>query len=65
MNHRARGPSPLRESGNVVSKRGVIDLVDKDAEEGSCLVTGIRLELRVDQDDERRSDGGEQSSLVV
>ena len=65
MNYRARGASPLREGGNIVSKRGAVDLLNEDAEEGSCLVVGIGLELRVDLDDERRSDSGEQSSLVA
>ena len=54
----------MREGGNVVSKGGVIDLVDENAEESGGLVVGIRLELRTDLDDERRGNSREQSSLV-
>ena len=35
--HRARGPSSLWESGNVVSEGGVVDLVHEDTEEGIDL----------------------------
>ena len=43
----------MREGGNVVSKGGAIDLVNENAEESSGFVIGIRLELRIDLDDER------------
>ena len=54
---------PLWEGGSVVSERGVVDLVDEDTEEGGSLLTRVRLELRLDIEDERGRDGGEQSSL--
>ena len=63
MNSRAWRASPLWESGNVVAEGGVVDLVDKNAEESSGLVVRVRLELRVDFDDERGGDGGEQTGL--
>ena len=50
---------PLWESGGVVSERGVIDLVDENAEEGSGLFTRVGLKLRLDVEDESRGDGGE------
>jgi len=37
--------------------------MNKDAEEGGGLFVRVRLKLRVDLNDERRSDGGEQTSL--
>jgi len=37
--------------------------MDKDAEEGGGLFVRVRPKLRVDLDDERRCDGGEQTSL--
>ena len=43
----------MREGGNVVSKGGVIDLVNENAEESGGLIIGIRLELRIDLDDKR------------
>jgi len=33
--------------------------VDEDAEESSGLIIGVQLEVRVNFDDECRSDGGE------
>jgi hypothetical protein len=53
----------LWECGRVVAEGGVVDLVEKDAEESGCLVVRIGLELGVDLDDERRGDGGEQTGL--
>jgi hypothetical protein len=53
----------LWEGGNVVSEGGVVDLVDKDAEESGGLVVRVLLEVRVDLDDECRGDGGEQTGL--
>ena len=41
LNNRARRASPLWEGGNVVAKCGVIDLVDKDTEEGDGLVVRV------------------------
>ena len=56
---------PLWESGNLVSERGIVDLVNKDAEEGSSLVTRVGLKLRTDLNDECRSDGGKETSLTA
>ena len=52
------------EGGSVVPERGVVDLVDENTEEGGSLSTGVRLELRLDVDDEGRSDGREQTGLL-
>ena len=52
------------ERGRVVPKRGVVDLVDEDAEESNSLVTRVGLELRLDIEDECGGDGGEQTSLL-
>jgi len=54
----------LWEGRNVVAERGVVELVDQDAEESRYLVVRVLLEVRVDVDDERRGDGGEQTSLL-
>ena len=56
---------PFRERGNVASKGGVVDLVDQDFEEGGGPVTGVRLKLRVDLDDEGGSDCRKQTSLKL
>jgi hypothetical protein len=52
LNYRVGRPEPLRESGRVVSERGFINLGDKDTEESGGLLTGVRLELRVDLNNE-------------
>ena len=52
------------EAGRVVSKGGVVDLVDENTEESDGLLTRVGLELRLDIDDESRSNGGEQTSLL-
>jgi hypothetical protein len=36
---------PLREGGNAVSERGVVDLVNQDPDERVSLAAGIRLKL--------------------
>jgi hypothetical protein len=59
LDYRARRPVPLREGRRVVSERGVINFVDKDAEEGSSFVAGVRLQLGIDLNDESGGDGGE------
>ena len=51
----------MREGGSVVSEGGV----DKDAEESDGLITSVRLELRLDIEDESRCDGREQTSLCL
>ena len=48
IDQRARRTRPLRKRGNVTSEGGVVDLVDQDSEEGSGLVAGVGLELRID-----------------
>ena len=58
------GPGPLWEGGSVVAECSVVDLVNEDAQQSGCLVVRVGLELRVDLDDERRSYGGKQSSLI-
>ena len=61
--YRMGGTGPLRKGGSVVSKGGVVDLVDKDTEESDSLITRIGLEARLDVEDESRCDGREQTSL--
>ena len=63
MNHRAWRAGPLRKGRNIVSERGIIDLVDEDPEECGSLVTRVGFELRVDLDDERGGNGRKKSSL--
>jgi len=48
----------------MVSEGGVVDLVGKGAGESSGLVVWVRLEVRVDLNDECGGDGREQTSLV-
>jgi hypothetical protein len=43
----------LWDRGDVVSERGIVDLVNQDPEERMGFVVGIRLELRVNLDYER------------
>ena len=59
MDYCARRACPLWEGRGVVSEGGIVDLVDKDAEESSSLSTRVRLELRPDIEDESRGDSGE------
>jgi hypothetical protein len=49
----------LWESGDIVSKRSVVDLVNEDPEESGGLVIWIGLELRTDIEDKGRGDSGE------
>jgi len=44
--------SPLWEGRNLIPEGGVVDLVDQDTEESGGLVVRVRLELRIDLDDE-------------
>jgi hypothetical protein len=64
VDYRTGRARPLREGRRVVAEGGVIDLVDKDAEESSGLIVRVWFKLRVDLDDERGGDGGEQTSLL-
>jgi hypothetical protein len=59
MDYRAGRAGPLRESGSVVSKGGVVDLVKKNTEEGCSHVVRVLLEMGVDLDDECGGDSGE------
>jgi len=62
--HPARRTGPrLWERGGATTEYCFIHRMNKDTEEGGGLFVWIRLKLRVDLDDERRSDGGEQTSL--
>jgi hypothetical protein len=54
----------LWEGWRVVAEGGVIDLVNKDAEESCSLVVRVWFELGADLDDECGGDGGEQTSLL-
>jgi hypothetical protein len=54
----------LREGGNVVSEGGVVEFVDEDSEKSSSLIAGVRLELRVDLNDECGSNGRKETSLA-
>ena len=65
LDYRAKRACPLWEGGSVVSKGGIVDLVDEDTEESGSLVTRVGLELRLDIDDESRGDGGEKTSLSL
>ena len=55
----------MGKGGRIVSERCVVDLVDKDTEEGGGLVVRVRLKLGIDFDDERGGDGREQTSLQL
>ena len=64
VNHRAWWTIPLRESGNVVSEGGVVNLENQDPEESSGLIAGVRFELRVDLDDKCGGNDGKETSLT-
>ena len=59
LDYRVGRTCPLWEGGSVVSKCGVVDLVDEDAEESNGLITRIGPKLRLDIEDESRCDSGE------
>jgi len=54
----------LGKSGRLGVKGGVVDLVDKDTEEGGSLLTRVGQKLRLGIGDEYGSNSGEQNSLV-
>ena len=54
---------PLWECRRVVSESSVVDLVDKNTEEGCGYVVRVLLEVGVDFDNECGGDGGEQTGL--
>ena len=60
---RVCGTSPLWGGGNIIAEGGVVDLVNQDTEESGCLFVRVWLELGVDLDDERGSDGRKETSL--
>ena len=57
------GTVPLWEGGSVVSEGGIVDLVDKDTEEGDGVIVRVGSELGLDIYDECGGDGREQTSL--
>ena len=57
------GARPLWNCRNIITKSGVVNLVDEEAEESSSFFTWVRLELWVDLDDEGRCDSREQTGL--
>ena len=59
VDHHVGRARPLWEGRHVVAEGGVIDLVNEDTEESDGLIVWVRLELRVDLDDECGGDGGE------
>ena len=63
LNDRAWRARPPWDPRGFVTKSGVVDLVDEDAEESGGFFVWVRLELGIDLDDEGGSDGGEQTSL--
>ena len=63
MDDRRWRTGPLWDRRNVTAESGVVYLVDEDAEESGGLSVRVGLELGVDPDDERGSDGREQTSL--
>jgi hypothetical protein len=60
----AQQSGPLWEGGNVASERGIVDLVNQDAEEGGSLVTRVGLKSRIDLNDECGGDGRKQTGLI-
>ena len=54
-----RWAGPLGNGGSVVTKGGVVNLVDEDSEEGSSLLACVRPELGLDINDEGRSNSRE------
>ena len=53
----------MRDRRNVVTKSGVVYLIDEDTEEGGGLFIRVLLELRLNLDDECRRHCGKQTSL--
>ena len=64
MNDHVWGTGPLLwDSGNIITKSGVVYLIDEDAE-GSSLSIWVWLEFGVDLNYEDRSHCGEQTGLL-
>jgi hypothetical protein len=55
VNNRGGGGSPLWEGGSAAYEGVVVDLVNKEAEEGGDLVTRVGLQLGVNSDNEGRN----------
>ena len=53
----------MGDGGSVITKGGIVYLINENTEEGSSLITSVRLELRLDVEDECRGYSGEQTSL--
>ena len=64
MDNRMRRTVPLRQGGSVTAEGCVVNLVEKNAEEGSRFVVRVWLKVGMDLDDECGGDGGEQTSLL-
>ena len=62
--HRGGRSGPFREGWNVGPEGGIVNFVNENAEEGGGLITRVRLELRVDLNDERGHDGRKQTGLM-
>lgn len=65
MDQRAGRIGPLREGGDIISKGGVIHLVDEDSEERDRLCASVGLKLRIDLDDKCGGDSRKQASLFL
>jgi len=63
LDDRARGTSPLRDCGDVVSKGSVVNLVYENTEESGRFAVRVGLELGLDVDDECGSQDGEKTGL--
>ena len=63
VDYRTRRAGPLWERRDITAECCIVHRMNKDAEEGGGLFVGVRLKLGVDLGDERRRDGGEQTSL--
>ena len=49
---RARRAGPVRNLGNFASENGVVELEEEDTKESGGFFVRIRLELRINVDDE-------------
>ena len=54
----------MRESGNIGPEGSVVNFVNENSKEGGGLVPRVRLELRVDLNDERGRNGRKQTGLM-
>ena len=63
LDYRTGRARPSREGGNVVPEGGVVDLVDKNPEEGCSFVTRVGLELRLELGDKGSCHSRKQTGL--